>query len=69
MTAFVVLFVAAVVPLAPTEAVLITTACRAASGEVSVTAVAAAGCAPSDLVGRAAERRVVDDAAQAAAVA
>lgn len=53
MTAFVVLFVVAVVPLAPTEAVLIGYGVLAASGELSLTAViavAAAGCALSDLI-------------------
>ena len=53
MTAFVVLFVVAVVPLAPTEAVLIGYGVLAASGELSLTAViavAALGCAVSDLV-------------------
>lgn len=53
MTAFVVLFVVALVPLAPTEAVLIGYGVLAASGELSLTAViavAAVGCALSDLV-------------------
>jgi membrane-associated protein len=53
MTAFVVLFVVAVVPLAPTEAVLIGYGVLAASGELSLTAViavATVGCALSDLV-------------------
>ncbi|MER5261469.1 VTT domain-containing protein [Actinosynnema sp. NPDC002837] len=53
MTAFVVLFVVAVVPLAPTEAVLIGYGVLAASGELSLTAViavAALGCTLSDFV-------------------
>ena len=61
MTAFVVLFVVAVVPLAPTEAVLIGYGVLAASGELSLTAViavAAAGCAVSDLVNFAVGRAV-----------
>lgn len=53
MTALVVLFFVAVVPLAPTEAVLIGCGVLAASGELPLTAVilvAALGCTLSDLV-------------------
>ncbi|WP_367133440.1 DedA family protein [Saccharothrix sp. HUAS TT1] len=66
MTALVVLFFVALVPLAPTEAVLIGCGVLAASGELSlpaVIAVAAVGCALSDLVnfaiGRAAGMRAL----------
>ncbi|GAA3891206.1 hypothetical protein GCM10022243_65130 [Saccharothrix violaceirubra] len=53
MTTLVVLFVVSVVPLAPTEAVLIACGVLAASGEVplaAVIAVASVGCFLSDLV-------------------
>lgn len=53
MTALVVLFVVAVVPMAPTEAVLIGCGVPAASGDLplpAVIAVAALGCTLSDLV-------------------
>ncbi|ONI81946.1 membrane-associated protein [Saccharothrix sp. ALI-22-I] len=53
MTALVVLFVVALVPLAPTEAVLIGCGVLAASGDLPLAAVigvAAVGCALSDLV-------------------
>lgn len=53
MTALVVLFLVAAVPLAPTEAVLIGCGVLAASGELSlaaVIAVAAVGCTVADLV-------------------
>lgn len=53
MTALVVLFVVAAVPLAPTEAVLIGCGVLAASGELpllGVIAVAALGCFTADLV-------------------
>ncbi len=57
----VVLFLVAVVPLAPTEAVLIGAGVLAASGEVPlylVIAVAAAGCLASDMINFTAGRRM-----------
>jgi membrane protein DedA with SNARE-associated domain len=57
----VVLFVVAVVPLAPTEAVLIGAGVLAASGEVPlylVVLVAAAGCLASDMINFSAGRRM-----------